>query len=52
MVRFVIAIVAGALLGLLYSKFIGCRSGMCPLTSNPYIATIYGAILGGLMAKP
>ena len=39
-------IVAGALLGFAYYKFIGCRSGACPITSNPWISTGYGAIIG------
>lgn len=36
----------GAAVGLIYQRLIGCRSGACLLTSNPYIATIYGAFLG------
>lgn len=33
--------VAGALLGFGYYYFIGCRSGTCTITSNPYISTAY-----------
>ena len=33
-------------LGFLYYKFIGCTTGSCPLTSNAYITTGYGALLG------
>jgi len=51
MYRLVVGAVVGAVLGFLYSKFIGCRSGACPLTSNPYVAMIYGAVLGGLLGK-
>ena len=29
-------------------NFIGCSSGSCPLTSNPYISVIFGAIIGYL----
>jgi len=36
----------GAILGFAYYKFIGCRSGVCPITSNPYISTGYGALIG------
>jgi hypothetical protein len=39
-------IVLGSLLGYGYYHFIGCRSGMCPLTSNPWISTGYGALIG------
>jgi len=51
MTKLVVAVIGGAVLGFLYSKFIGCRSGACPLTSNPYVATLYGAVLGGLLAR-
>lgn len=40
----------GGGLGFAYYKFIGCSSGTCPLTSNPIISTIYGAVLGVLLA--
>lgn len=36
----------GATVGLAYQRLIGCRSGTCLLTSNPYIASLYGAFLG------
>ncbi len=39
-------IFSGALLGYLYYLFIGCRVGTCPITSNPYLSTFYGSILG------
>jgi hypothetical protein len=36
----------GALLGYSYYFFIGCRSGACPISGNPYISTIYGGLTG------
>ena len=48
--RIVIGVVVGGGLGFAFYKFVGCSSGTCPLTSNPYISTIYGGILGALVA--
>lgn len=39
-------ILIGALLGYSYYYFIGCWSGTCPISSNPYISTLYGALIG------
>lgn len=40
----------GAGAGYLYYRFVGCPSGACPITSNPVISTIYGAVMGLLIA--
>jgi hypothetical protein len=40
----------GAAAGFAYYYFIGCNSGTCPITSNPYISTTYGAAMGLLLA--
>lgn len=45
----IIAVPLGALAGFLYWKFVGCNSGSCAITSNPYNSTIYGAAMGGLL---
>lgn len=45
----IIGVPLGALAGFLYWKFVGCNSGSCAITSNPYNSTIYGAAMGGLM---
>ncbi len=39
----------GALAGFLYWYKVGCLSGTCPLWSNPYISTVYGAVFGFLL---
>jgi hypothetical protein len=50
MIKIVAGIVIGGLLGFAYYKFVGCASGACPLTSNPWISTLYGALMGTLIA--
>jgi len=42
--------VFGGLFGFAYYYFIGCTTGTCPLTSNPISSTIYGGIMGSLLA--
>jgi hypothetical protein len=39
-------IVLGAAGGFLYYRLIGCKTGFCPITRNPWISTLYGALLG------
>jgi len=48
-IKIIIGIVVGGALGYLYYKKVGCASGSCPITSSPYISTLYGAAMG-LMA--
>lgn len=49
--RMAIGAVLGALAGyLIMYKLIGCSTGTCPITRNPYISTIYGAAMGMLLA--
>ena len=36
----------GALAGYLYYHFIGCITGSCAITSNPWASTIVGALIG------
>ena len=39
----------GAAGGFAYYFFVGCSSGNCAITSNPWISTLYGALMGGLL---
>jgi len=51
MVKIVIGIACGAVIGYIYYKFVGCRSGTCVLTSHPVRSVLYWALIGGLAAS-
>ncbi|WP_411675830.1 DUF6132 family protein [Caproicibacter sp.] len=44
-------ILVGGVLGFLYYKKVGCPTGSCPITSNPYGSTLYGAVMGLLVGS-
>ena len=48
--RLALFVVIGAVLGYGYYRFVGCRTGACPITANPYISTLYGALMGYLLS--
>jgi hypothetical protein len=48
--RFFIGAMVGAGLGFGWYKFIGCSTGSCPIVANPFTATLYGMIVGALIA--
>lgn len=50
MIRFIIGAVIGGALGYAFYRFIGCSTGTCPITSNPWISTAYGVLLGVVIA--
>lgn len=39
----------GALGGFAYYYFFGCSTGTCPISSNPWTSTAYGALTGGAL---
>jgi F0F1-type ATP synthase assembly protein I len=45
-----IGILLGAIAGWLYWNFVGCSSGTCAITSKPINSTLYGALMGYLVA--
>ncbi len=49
-VRPVIGAVIGGAIGFLMYRFVGCKTGACPLTANPFTATFVWAGIGALLA--
>ena len=49
--RYFIGLVLGGIAGFAYYKLVGCNSGACPITSNPFVSTIYGAVIGLLIGS-
>jgi hypothetical protein len=41
-------VLVGAAGGFLFYRFVGCKTGHCPITRSPWLSTIYGAILGAM----
>jgi hypothetical protein len=39
----------GAIAGFIYWKYVGCLTGTCAITSNPYRSAIYFAVFGALI---
>jgi hypothetical protein len=46
----ILLVLAGALFGYGYHRLVGCRTGACPITANPYVSTAYGALMGYLVS--
>jgi predicted membrane protein len=44
-------IITGSIAGYAYWHFVGCTSGTCAITSVWYRSTLYGSIMGGLLAS-
>ena len=41
-----LAIMIGGFAGFLYYYFVGCSSGHCAITSNPYMSVLWGGMMG------
>jgi len=40
------AVIIGGVLGFLYYYFVGCTSGSCAITSNPFSSILMGGFMG------
>jgi hypothetical protein len=48
-IRAVIGGLIGAAIGFTMYKVVGCRTGACPLTGNPYVAMLLWGMMGALL---
>lgn len=44
-VKISIITVIGMMTGFAYEWFVGCNSGSCMISGNPYISTLYGGVM-------
>jgi hypothetical protein len=49
--RMVLGAAAGAAFGWAMYRFVGCRTGACPLNSNPWVSMTLWAVVGFLFAR-
>jgi len=45
----IIGMLVGVVGGYIYYIEIGCKSGSCPITSNPWMTTLWGLLMGYLI---
>jgi len=50
LIRLVAGAVLGGVAGYGLYRFVGCSTGTCPITANPWVSTIYGVLLGLVIA--
>lgn len=50
MLTVLLHVAIGAALGYGYHRLVGCRTGACLITANPYVSTLYGGVMGFLMS--
>lgn len=41
----------GGISGFVYYNEVGCSSGSCAITGNPYMSTMYFSVMGGLFVS-
>lgn len=51
LVRTILSVALGGGVGFALHRFVGCRTGACPIWASPYASTLYGALLGFLLSR-
>lgn len=49
-IRIILGAAIGAGIGFVLYKFVGCRTGACPITANPFVSMAVYGLLGALVA--
>ena len=49
-IKYILGTIIGGAAGFLVYKLIGCSTGACPLTADPFASTLYGATAGFLLS--
>jgi hypothetical protein len=50
--KIALGVTLGGVLGYGYYALVGCSSGGCAITSNPWISTAFGSMAGFLIVGP
>jgi len=50
LVRVLIGGAVGAAIGFAMYKFVGCKTGACPITANPFVSMAVYAGIGAMLA--
>ena len=48
--KITLGLLVGGLLGFGLYRFVGCSTGTCPITSNPWVSTVFGMVFGAMVA--
>lgn len=49
--KIALSVALGAFAGFAWHRLVGCRSGACPITASPIVSTVYGAMMGYVVAS-
>jgi L-cystine uptake protein TcyP (sodium:dicarboxylate symporter family) len=50
-VHLFLGIVIGGVFGYAIYYFVGCSSGTCPITANPWVSTLVGTMIGAMLSR-
>lgn len=48
--RLLVGVFVGGVIGYGAYRLVGCSTGACPITSNPWISILYGMLMGAMFS--